>query len=88
MGHLQPGASDGIALPIVYKQCYNTDRMSPKQFTAFRIDDRLLEAMRKVRDDEGIPVTLQVEMAVREWLKRRGVEVKSDRKRASTRKRP
>lgn len=61
--------------------------MSPKEFTAFRIDERLLEAMRRVRDAEGLPVTTQVELAVREWLKRRGVVVRTERKRADTRKR-
>lgn len=62
--------------------------MSPKEFTGFRIDDRLLEAMRMLRDTEGIPVTTQVEMAVRDWLKKRGVIVKSERKRVAARKRP
>jgi len=63
--------------------------MSPKESTALRIDVDLLEAMRDVKDAEGIPVTTQIEMAVREWLKQRGIVVKkADRKRASTRKRP
>ena len=63
--------------------------MSPKESTALRIDVDLLEAMRAVKDREGIPVTTQIEMAVREWLKSRGVVVnKAERKRASTRKRP
>ena len=62
--------------------------MSPKQFTSFRIDDRLLEAMKEVRNAEGLAVTTQVELAVREWLKKRGVVVKTERKRAATRKRP
>lgn len=63
--------------------------MSPKETTALRLNTALLEAMRAVREEEGIPVTMQIEMAVREWLKKRGVVVeKSGRKRASTRKRP
>jgi hypothetical protein len=32
--------------------------------------------MRDVKDREGIPVTTQIEMAVREWLKKRGIVVK------------
>jgi len=39
-------------------------------------DASLMEAMRKVKDTEGIPVTTQIEMAVRDWLKRRGTVVK------------
>jgi hypothetical protein len=56
--------------------------MSPKESTALRLDTRLLEAMRAVKDEEGIPVTTQIEMAVREWLKKRGIVVqKPQRKR-------
>jgi hypothetical protein len=46
--------------------------MSPKSKTAFRLDSTLLEAMRSVKEEQGIPVTTQIEMAVREWLVKRG----------------
>ena len=46
--------------------------MSPKTTTALRLDDELLKAMRTVKTTEGIPVTTQIEMAVRDWLARRG----------------
>ena len=62
--------------------------MSPKEATALRLDTLLLEAMRAVKETEGIPVTTQIDLAVRDWLKKRGVVVKSERKRARTRKRP
>jgi hypothetical protein len=62
--------------------------MSPKEPTALRIDVALMDAMRDLKEREGIPVTTQIEMAVRDWLKARGVVVKADRKRAVTRKRP
>lgn len=64
--------------------------MSPKEFTSFRLDERLMQAMRDVRDNEGLPMTTQVELAVREWLQKRGAIIakKPERKRASTRKRP
>jgi hypothetical protein len=63
--------------------------MSPKESTALRLDQALLDAMRDVKDREGIPVTTQIEMAVREWLKKRGIVVaKAERKLAATRKRP
>jgi len=45
--------------------------------------------MRDLKDREGVPVTTQIEMAVREWLKKRGVVVpKAERKRVGPRKRP
>jgi hypothetical protein len=63
--------------------------MSPKESTALRIDVDLLEAMRALKERDGIPVTTQIEMAVREWLKTKGIVVKkAERKRAATRKRP
>ena len=61
--------------------------MAQKELTALRLNTDLLEAMRKVKEIEGLPVTTQIELAVREWLKKRGVVVKSERKRAATRKR-
>ena len=64
-----------------------TRTMSPKTKTALRLDDDLLTAMRKVKATEGIPVTTQIEMAVREWLTKRGT-IKTGRKRAGARKRP
>ena len=62
--------------------------MSPKEATAFRVDVELMNAMRDLKDTKGIPVTTQIEMAVRDWLRREyGIVVKSERKRAVTRKR-
>lgn len=61
--------------------------MSPKETTALRLDTELLEAMRQVRDKEGIPVTSQIEISVREWLTKRGALDKAARKRAATRRR-
>jgi hypothetical protein len=62
--------------------------VSPKQTAAFRLDVDLLEAMRQYKETDGVPVTTQIEMATREWLKKRGVTVKkTDRKQAATRKR-
>jgi hypothetical protein len=62
--------------------------MSPKETTALRLDRTLLATMRRVKQQEGIPVTTQIEMAVREWLEKRGALKAGDRKRAVTRKRP
>ena len=46
-----------------------------KTTAAFRLDPALLNAMRGVKDTDGIPVTTQIEMAVRAWLKTRGIIV-------------
>ncbi len=60
----------------------DTLTMSPKETTAFRLDTTLLETMRRVKQQDGIPVTRQIEMAVREWLAKRGALKKADRRRA------
>ena len=51
-----------------------------KELTALRLDPELLDAMRRVKKHEGIPVTTQIEMAARVWLTKRGA-LKSARKR-------
>ena len=62
--------------------------MSPKIDTALRLDAELVAAMRRVKEKDGIPITTQIEKAVAEWLKRRGVVVKqTERKRPASRKR-
>jgi hypothetical protein len=62
--------------------------VSPKELTAFRMAPEVMAALRAVKAREGIPVAVQIDFAVREWLKRKGVAIKStDRKRADTRKR-
>ena len=61
--------------------------MSPKEMTTIRLEPELLELMRDVKAREGIPVAAQVDLAMREWLKNRGLKVKTERKRAATRKR-
>lgn len=55
--------------------------------TALRLDEDLLAAMRDYKTKEGVPISVQIELAVTEWLERKGVKVKTERKRAATRKR-
>jgi hypothetical protein len=62
--------------------------MTPIHATTLRIDDRLMEGLRAVKERDGIPVSEQLRRAVEAWLREKGVEVKADRKRATTRKRP
>ena len=41
-----------------------------------------------MRERDGIPVSEQVRRAIQSWLKDKGVVVKTERKRGTTRKRP
>ena len=54
--------------------------MSPKELTAFRMAPELMEAMRAVKVKEGIPIAVQMDFAIRDWLKKKGVTVKVPRK--------
>ena len=55
--------------------------------TTIRIAPELLDVMRDLKDRDGIPMAVQVDKALREWLERRGLKVKTERPRASIRKR-
>ena len=76
-------------LTMTYRHAYtHVTTMSPKETTALRLNTDLLEAMRRVKQQDGVPVTTQIEMAVREWLEKRGALQKTDRKRKPRRSRP
>jgi hypothetical protein len=62
-------------------------RLSPKELTAFRVDPELMEALRRVKDRDGIPIAEQVRRGLLLWFDSKGVKVKTARKRASTRRR-
>ena len=63
--------------------------MSPnKRMTAMRLDPAVLDALREYKRRHGVPLAVQVERAVTDWLSRRGLKLKADRKRAQTRQRP
>jgi len=54
--------------------------------TTFRVDDDVLEGMRRLQERDGISYSEQIRRALRPWLEKKGV-MKAERKRASTRKR-
>jgi hypothetical protein len=62
----------------------------PRKLTNFRIEDDLLDALRRIKDRDGIPLSEQVRRALRAWIEGKGetVEKKADRLRVSPRKRP
>jgi hypothetical protein len=63
--------------------------MTPiRKVATFRVDDDLLEAMRRLQERDGMPLSEQIRRALRPWLELKGVIRKVDRTRARTRKRP
>jgi hypothetical protein len=59
--------------------------MSPKTRFQVMLEPDQLAAMRRIEEETGAPIGEQIRRAVNEWLKARGD--KTERKRASTRKR-
>lgn len=60
--------------------------VTPRARYTFFIDPEQREGLRAIKVREGIPESEQIRRAVDEWLKKRG-DTKTERKRASTRKR-
>jgi hypothetical protein len=55
--------------------------MSPEEMTTIRIHSELLAVMRQVKENEGIPMAVQVDFALRDWLGKRGLKVKAPSRR-------
>jgi hypothetical protein len=49
--------------------------VSPKELTAFRIEPEIMDALRRVKDRDGVPLSVQVDRALRAWLDKKGVPV-------------
>lgn len=60
--------------------------MVQRRLYNFRIDADLDAGLKAVKERDGIAESEQIRRAVREWLERRGA-IKTERKRATTRKR-
>jgi hypothetical protein len=61
--------------------------MAPRKRYAFWIETDQIEALETIRDRDGILPSEQIRRALDRWFGEKGVKVKTDRKRASTRKR-
>jgi ribbon-helix-helix CopG family protein len=61
--------------------------MAPLRLTNIRLESELTEGLQRVKERDGISISEQVRRAVQNWLKKKGVKVKTERPRAVTRKR-
>jgi len=61
--------------------------MASRKLTAFRIDEDLLEGLQQVWERDGITAPEQVRRAIRDWLQKKGIEMKAAPRRAVTRRR-
>jgi hypothetical protein len=64
--------------------------MSPRvrKLYSFPIDADLAEALKQVKERDGISEAEQIRRGIRLWLESRGIVTKAERKRAASRKRP
>ena len=60
--------------------------MSPKELTAFRIEPKIMQGLRAVKDRDHIPFSVQVHLALTAWLDSRGVKTQISKRRAETRR--
>ncbi len=59
--------------------------MTPRKRYSFWIDDEQAEGLKVVKERDGVLESEQIRRAINEWLEKK--RVKSERRRASTRKR-
>jgi hypothetical protein len=62
--------------------------MTPRKRYSFWIDDEQVEGLKAIKERDGVLESEQIRRAINAWLEQRGVTVKTERKRAVTRKRP
>jgi hypothetical protein len=61
--------------------------MTPRKKYSFWIDDEQADGLKAVKERDGVLESEQIRRAIDDWLTKKGVKAKADRKRASTRKR-
>lgn len=62
--------------------------MTPRQRYNFFMESEHHEALKAIKERDGIPESEQIRRAIADWIAKKGVvEKKADRKRAVTRKR-
>jgi hypothetical protein len=49
--------------------------MSPKELTAFRVEADIMDGLRRVKERDGVPLSVQLDRALRAWLKEKGLRL-------------
>lgn len=60
--------------------------MARKELTAFRVDPEIMAGLRQVKVRDGVPLSVQVDRALRAWLALKGTSTKPAPRRAGTRR--
>jgi hypothetical protein len=53
--------------------------MSPKELTAFRVEADIMAGLRRVKDRDGVPLSVQLDRALRVWLEKKGIALKASK---------
>jgi hypothetical protein len=61
--------------------------MTPRKRYSFWINDVQADGLKAIKEVEDITESEQIRQAINDWLKKKGVKVKSDRKRSVKRSR-
>ncbi len=60
--------------------------MSPKELTAFRVAPDIMAGLRAIKERDGVPLSVQLDRALRAWLDAKGVQTKAASRRVSPRR--
>ena len=61
--------------------------MTPRRRYSFWIDDQQAEGLKAVKERDGVLESEQIRRAINDWLEKKGVSIKPERKRPVTRRR-
>lgn len=75
------GEGDGVSRGVYYCE------VSPKRPYNVKLDPELIDALRLIKEREGIAESEQIRRGIRLWLKQKKVTVQAPRPRARTRSR-
>jgi hypothetical protein len=54
--------------------------------TTFRIEPEIMAGLRRIRERDGVPLSVQVDRALRAWLDSKDIETKAASRRVSARR--
>jgi hypothetical protein len=64
---------------------YTLDSMARRKYS-FWIDDLQADGLKAVKERDGVLESEQIRRAINEWLEKKGIRKKAERKRAATRR--
>jgi len=59
----------------VYRRVYTLRTMPRKELTAFRVAPEVMDGLRRVKDRDGVPLSVQLDRALRAWLKLKRISI-------------